>query len=851
MHSQKLIQKLTEEYTRLISEYKSLDENNKHLEQTNTNNQKVFDTFTKSQSNLERTLKLNASLKLENDKLRKEVAFYKDNYTLKMNANTKQEKELKDKEALINELKASGNKFTTMLKERDTLIQSYNNKVTELSNAIEQKDQQIRMIIQFSKELNQENKTNVQEITKQAVKTIKIFYNTLNNNNNNSDKNNNCNYNNISTCEDDFSDFSPKQCHILLTSQTNNDNLKHMLTKSEFFSSLLREMQFVSHLQQITSQLTPFTNKITPQYLLLNAANIKQCLTQLTKERDILVQENETLKTKVTETELYITKLRQDLRNKALQMRKELVIIDEAYQRNINALKNELAVRSKEQATEDKNVHHNQQNEIEKIKEINLNLNKAIQERDNVIGELQQRNEMLMNEISTLKIKVNEHEKQKLIKQAGMEGNDYIQVIPLVNNLTQHVQHDNNSSNNSRIDDYRKPHIRHNNLYKVQNITNFTYNYNKKVINERLYENNKRKECVERSVQVENIMNTNVNTNLNTHTNNEAPVCDTCAYYNSLISTFLSSTPHNTFSHLTQAYSSLPNELSSLSQLLNDITTKLNQTQSNFVSSWNCDKKVKSSQLLEILSQVEKLLTYLSSNISKSNFTISSFTQHLQNIFSFVNNLTSSTTHINNTPSPTLSELKQFFNINDKVFSSAELRKYTAIYAHLSINDVVTTFEENCNDIKQALCKVDDDKYSDTSEYGEHTIHCGSSGTVLNRSNVGEANAYRIVNEKILSLKKFEFNYNILMELVKNYLVAMEIVVNAVQRESEEKLHPNSGETPEKQNLGNAMNALFCIFEESVNFKIDEMEDDMIFNRRVLMKLMHNYKEYVFIAYDI
>jgi hypothetical protein len=89
------------------------------------------------------------------------------------------------------------------------------------------------------------------------------------------------------------------------------------------------------------------------------------------------------------------------------------------------------------------------------------------------------------------------------------------------------------------------------------------------------------------------------------------------------------------------------------------------------------------------------------------------------------------------------------------------------------------------------------------------------------------------------------------MELVKNYLVAMEIVVNAVQRESEEKLHPNSGGTPEKQNLGKAMNALFCIFEESVNFKIDEMEDDMIFNRRVLMKLMHNYKEYVFIAYDI
>ena len=93
-----------------------------------------------------------------------------------MNANTKQEKELKDKEALINELKASGNKFTTMLKERDTLIQSYNNKVTELSNAIEQKDQQIRMIIQFSKELNQENKTTTQGGKARVFPSLRDFY---------------------------------------------------------------------------------------------------------------------------------------------------------------------------------------------------------------------------------------------------------------------------------------------------------------------------------------------------------------------------------------------------------------------------------------------------------------------------------------------------------------------------------------------------------------------------------------------------------------------------------------------------------------------------------------------------
>ena len=37
-------------------------------------------------------------------------------------------------------------------------------------------------MVNFSKEINKENKSNVAELTKQAVKTIKVFYNTLNNN---------------------------------------------------------------------------------------------------------------------------------------------------------------------------------------------------------------------------------------------------------------------------------------------------------------------------------------------------------------------------------------------------------------------------------------------------------------------------------------------------------------------------------------------------------------------------------------------------------------------------------------------------------------------------------------------
>jgi hypothetical protein len=41
-------------------------------------------------------------------------------------------------------------------------------------------------------------------------------------------------------------------------------------------------------------------------------------------------------------------------------------------------------------------------------------------------------------------------------------------------------------------------------------------------------------------------------------------------------------------------------------------------------------------------------------------------------------------------------------------------------------------------------------------------------------------NSYKIVNEKIIKLKKFEFDFANLIELIKNYLVVQEIVVKNV-----------------------------------------------------------------------
>ena len=129
---------------------------------------------------------------------------------------------------------------------------------------------------------------------------------------------------------------------------------------------------------------------------------------------------------------------------------------------------------------------------------------------------------------------------------------------------------------------------------------------------------------------------------------------------------------------------------------------------------------------------------------------------------------------------------------------------------------------------------------TDTSEYDDEGALFASSRSKVN-SNINEGSAYKIVNEKILSLKKFEFNFSIFMEILKNYLVAFEMLIRILQ--SEDKI--------DKSAVGAGMNTLYSIFEDSAYYKIDEMEDDIIFNRKVIVKLLLNHKEYLFIAYDV
>ena len=130
---------------------------------------------------------------------------------------------------------------------------------------------------------------------------------------------------------------------------------------------------------------------------------------------------------------------------------------------------------------------------------------------------------------------------------------------------------------------------------------------------------------------------------------------------------------------------------------------------------------------------------------------------------------------------------------------------------------------------------------SDYSEFDE-TI---TSRIKMQKGYTNESDDYRIVNEKILKLKKFEFDFKILMELLKNYLVCFEIIVKKIEKEKQFKNNSNL------MQLGEEINIIFNLFEDVVYYKMDELDDDSIFNRKVILKLVQNHKEYLAIVYDL
>ena len=70
------------------------------------------------------------------------------------NAVTKKDQDIKERELIINDLKEKGESWSSLIKEREQIINEQSIKIKELNEIIERKDEQLKVMVNFSKEIN-------------------------------------------------------------------------------------------------------------------------------------------------------------------------------------------------------------------------------------------------------------------------------------------------------------------------------------------------------------------------------------------------------------------------------------------------------------------------------------------------------------------------------------------------------------------------------------------------------------------------------------------------------------------------------------------------------------------------
>ena len=812
--SHKIITKLKDEYSKLIKEYQNLEQINNDLISENELNKKSAEGFKRANETISKLQKQTNDLINENNALKKENNAMKNKLISNNSSSNKKEQDLKDKELIITDLKEKADNWVLMIKDRENLINEQSKKIKELNEIILRKDDQLKLMVNFSKEINKENKSNVAELTKQAVKTIKVFYNTLNNSGkNNIDSGYRVEFKNTATT---FENFEPtlknkKTCFLLEDATQGmmyipNDlksiskeflmdmNFKTELIKSELYSSLIRETQLVKFLDEIFSKLNIKDTE--------NIKNISKKVIELTsnfgnilKENNKLKSENRILLQYQKNSDLFLKKFKENVSNNMNKLKEKYSYLTNNIDNKVQNIKNNNII-VKEKARKDG----------EKLKAENLVLKQDNQKLREDIDELRR---LFETQKDNDKIYKSLEKNEPLYKSNNFEEtnkrmpwNTMIQNIPEISfnyihsnntinrfprtdldmNLINTINKD-NDKNDIDIGRYKE---RKTQKYNRNNDNDNNQNYNKKYHKKKKEINNLKNEIDRVKDEINNIMLNSDNPNFNISDN----------------------------------YLSIPEKENNtdLNNNINDIKMKTYTIQNSDINNHS-----NYSGLNKKVSDLQKMLSIEKNKNSKLEKENISLKQYINNLIDDIEKLKMNKKRniINNNVFTPKFFIKMFYNINPKVFSSSELKKYYKIYNTQDIETIFEIFSKTCQCLKRQIYETN---------FEVETANTDMEDNYMNMKNVVIDSSYRLVNERIMKLKKLEFDFINLSEFVKNYLVSQETMVKIIFNSDNNIIQFEPIER------------LFNLFEDCLNFKIDEMNDNVIFQRKLLIKILKNQK---------
>ena len=787
--SQKIITKLKDEYSKIIKELQNIEKINSKLISENELNKKEIENAKKANILLTKLQNKNNDLNTEINMLKKENISLKSKININNTSTNKKEKDLKNKDYIINNLKQKGDNWVLMIKERDKIISEQSKKINELNDIISRKTEELKLMMNFSKNINKENKTNISEITKQAVKTIKLFYNDMNKGNDNNSRDNGYRIqfknSNNSTYQDFENILKNKNISFLLDDAINSMmyipknlktvskeflmdmNFKTELIKSELYASIIRENQLVNFIKEIFGNFNiKDTDNLKSLYEII--IRVKNNFIKISKENKNLKKINKSLSEKNKNCELYIKSLKNEVKNNMNKIKEKNLTLISNFNSKIENIQN-YSLLMKEKADK-------LSEEMVNLKSENIKLNNSIEEYKKLI-DTQKENE----------------------------------------NLFKSLQEGKNKSNNKYINSFNNNLIQWNSVVKIETVISFNYiRSNPKI----------------KPININNMPKIN-------HSNYSNFINNSNMY------TQAQSTKNSNYHKKKIEIKNLKEQVESVKNEMNNIMlTSINQNERFFTISNQDDidnnditsrsfidniKNNNKNNLQKNIKNLQKLLKKEKNknvNLEKENNSlkehINTLNMNLTEQFNNINSTNNTEMVLNNNIFTPKFFIKMFYDINQKIFSSSELKKYYKIYDVADLQTIFNIFVESCECLKNQLYESYFDMDSPNSDYEDNFI---------SSKNMAIDSSYRLVNEKIMKLKKLEFDFANLSEFVKNYMVSQEIIVKIIFENDDDDFI--QFEPIEK---------LFNLFEECLNFKIDEMSDNVIFYRKLLIRIFKNQK---------
>ena len=499
----------------------------------------------------------------------------------------------------------------------------------------------------------------------------------------------------------------------------------------------------------------------------INKINIEETINKIKEIKNknkLIKNENEQLKTKliifknkIKELCFYIGTLKDDINNKKHKMKQKIEKIINSYNNKINELNENLNEIKRKQITEifnnKKDLKKN--NNKENINLLNYNYKYNTKKNQNHYFQFLK----LENNISIyIKNSINNFINKKKVNEQLF---DFSQ---LHNDNNKNMQLHNNSINSLSFQQ-KEP------INKIYSISyNINESFNKKNFKQKIIENEKLKEEIEYLkneikdllIEINNqkkIISENNFSEIN-HKKNKN-ICDKCKYINNLI--ISSNIPDN---------------------------HKLIEIKNIMLSSPFFDENIK-NVIINIFDIINKLIekNYNSFNIKKINTNYKTFLSSLniKNGFNFSHNKFN---------------ISDFSELNIKLFSSSELKKYHIIYDEKTknINELINIYIKRVNDIKNIFNGInltyDSTVTINTNDDVSLNVHKKNRTTDLNKYNKKGINIpkifemennykneetgyeYKNIHDEIIKLKNEKIIVDNLIELIKNYLIINEKVYN-------------------------------------------------------------------------